>query len=181
MMQSSQLDSSRQTWEITGLPSDGPFPGLEEKLSLFGQFVGDWDIVESKTLNENGRWIFETGELHWRWILEGRAVQDVWMFHDDETSKTVPAGTTVRFYDPEIDAWHSVWLTPLRHEVLSFIGRKVGSEIVLERKAPDGILMKWIFSDIKPNSFSWRGEKSRDLGETWTVYERMTIRRKGTS
>ena len=180
-MQSSELNSSRSIWEIAGLASDGPFPGLEDKLSLFGQFVGDWDIVESQTLEEDGRWTSETGELHWRWILEGRAVQDIWMFRDEETNKIVPAGTTVRFYDPEIDAWHSVWITPLHRDVDLFLGRKVGTEIVLERKDPDGVMTKWIFYDVKPNSFLWRGEKSKDLGETWTVYEKMTIRRKGTS
>jgi hypothetical protein len=33
---------------IKGLGSDGPLLGQGEKLVLFGQFVGDWDIVEAR-------------------------------------------------------------------------------------------------------------------------------------
>ena len=33
-------------WLIEGLAAEGPFPECADKLSLFGQFVGDWDIVE---------------------------------------------------------------------------------------------------------------------------------------
>jgi len=29
---------------IKGLGADGPDPKLKEKLMLFGQFVGDWEI-----------------------------------------------------------------------------------------------------------------------------------------
>jgi hypothetical protein len=33
---------------IEGLGADGPDPNMREKLMLFGQFVGDWDIVEAR-------------------------------------------------------------------------------------------------------------------------------------
>jgi len=84
----------------------------------------------------------------------------------------------VRMYDPKIDAWQSIWFTTERHEVLSFIGRKIGEEIVLEGRNHENNLLRWIFSDITPNSFTWRGEKSKDLGKTWMTRELMKIRRK---
>ena len=39
---------------IKGLGADGPDPNMRQKLMLFGQFVGDWDIVEARyhTLTE---------------------------------------------------------------------------------------------------------------------------------
>jgi len=154
----------------------GPYPGLEEKLSTFGQFVGDWEILEDRFFGSDGSETVLEGEVHWCWILDGKAVQDVWMFRDDESKRMVPAGTTVRMYDPKIDAWHSVWITAERHEILSFLGRKIGNEIVLEGKFENDLL-KWIFSEIMPNSFTWHEKKSSDLGKTWTLTERMKIRR----
>jgi hypothetical protein len=59
--------------------------------------------------------------------------------------------------------------------VTSLIGRKVGEEIVLEGKTPEGKLIHWIFSQIKPHSFHWRGEKL--IGEKWQIYEELDARR----
>ncbi len=171
-------DRQEESWRIAGLGADGPFPGLEDKLRLFGQFVGDWDILEDRNLQEDGSWTTQRGELHWGWILGGRAVQDVWMFTDQKTGEAVPEGTTVRFYDPKIDAWHSVWLTPTQGAAMMFVGGAVGDEIVLEGKTTDGRPLKWIFSEITPDSFRWHAEHSLDGGNTWKLREEMQIRRK---
>ena len=39
--------------------------------------------------------------MHFNWILDGRAIQDVWMNKDASTKRMIPGGTTIRFYDPE--------------------------------------------------------------------------------
>ncbi len=168
--------SSSNSWVLEGLEAQGPVEELKEKLMLFGQLVGDWDILEDRYLRPDGGWTTGTGELHWRWILGGRAVQDVWMAID-ENGKAIPEGTTVRFYNREIDAWNSVWLSPAQGAVKIFIGRKSGDEIVLEGKTVDGFPVKWIFSEITPNSFRWHSEECRD-GKTWFLREEMRIRRK---
>lgn len=164
-------------WEIEGLAAAGPHPEFAEKLSLFGQFVGDWDILECRSLKDDGSWSTSRGRLHWRWILEGRAVQDVWTTIDEKTQKSIPIGTTVRFYNPEIDAWNSVWLSPVQGRVNTFIGRPAGSEIVLEGKNERGNSIRWIFSEITSDSFRWRGEELRIPPSGWVLYEEMRIRR----
>ena len=75
--------SKDQTWRIIGLGAAGPFPELKGKLNLFGQFVGDWDIVEARYPKPDGTETRRRGEIHFRWILEGRAVQDVWRARDN--------------------------------------------------------------------------------------------------
>jgi hypothetical protein len=60
---------------IEGLMADGPTLETREKLKLFGQFVGDWDILEDRNLMPDGTWSVAKGELHWGWILDGGAVQ----------------------------------------------------------------------------------------------------------
>jgi hypothetical protein len=172
---------SRENLAIAGLLAEGPDPVMREKLMLFGQFVGDWDILEDRSLQTDGTWTTTRGELHWRWVLNGLAVQDVWMWIDEKTGKPVPGGTTVRFYDKRIDAWHSVWLSPDQGAVKTFIARKVADEIVLEGKTADGNPVKWIFSEITPGSFRWRAEEIRDSKETWILVEEMRIRRRPKS
>ena len=144
---------------------------------LFGQFVGDWDIVEARYVQADGTWVKMKGEVHFGWILDGQAVQDVWMGCRAGSEKMTMFGTTVRFYDPKIDAWRSTWLSPLKGLVQTFIGRKVGDEIVLGLQNTDGYPEKWIFSEITPRSFRWRAEETHDNGKTWLMTEEMQIRR----
>lgn len=159
---------------IKKLNSREPQSEYRDKLMLFGQFVGDWDIVEDRNLLDDGTWTADSGELHWGWILEGKALQDVWMVAD---SHVWDIGTTIRFYDPHIDAWHSTWISPSRGIVTHFIGRQVGEEIVLEATDMNNMLIHWIFYDISENFFKWRAERSSDSGLTWLRTEEMVIRR----
>jgi hypothetical protein len=164
-------------WSIKGLGAMGPDPGMEEKMKLFGQFVGDWDIVRSWQKLSDGTEVRTKGEVHFGWILGGSAVQDVWMGCEEGSEKVTLFGTTIRFYDPEIDAWRSTWISPFKGLVKKFIARKVGDEIVLESKTVDGHPEKWIFSDITRDTFRWRSEETRDGGRTWLLTEEMHIRR----
>ena len=84
---SGKRNPSDQTGGINGLGAEGPTPGMEEELATFGQFVGDWEIVEDRYLEEDGSWTKQRGELHWGWILGGRALQDVWMSIDERTQR----------------------------------------------------------------------------------------------
>jgi hypothetical protein len=64
-------------WEIKGLVANGPDPILKEKLMLFGQFIGNWDIIEARYVQPDGTWVNMKGEVHFGWILGGTAIQDV--------------------------------------------------------------------------------------------------------
>jgi hypothetical protein len=165
-------------WTIEGLGAEGPNPELREKLMLFGQFVGDWDIVKAWYRTPDGTIKWQDGEVHFGWILDGRAVQDVWMTHRGDPPRAVPIGTTVRFYDPKTDTWASTWISPSQGVVQRFIGRHVGKEIVLETTNAEGFPEKWIFSDIQHDSFRWHSEETHDGGKTWVLTEEMFIRRK---
>lgn len=163
---------------IANLNAEGPNPALKEKLMLFGQFVGDWDITECRFLKSDGTWGITKGELHWGWILGGTAVQDVWIGVAGESHGSTDMGTTVRFYDPVIDAWHSIWISPSQNTVKRFIGRKIGDEIVLSTKTDEGKLENWTFYDIGENEFKWKSEVSSDNGKTWVRNEEMLLKRK---
>jgi hypothetical protein len=173
------VDVSKENsyWLIKGLGAKGPDPSLKNKLMLFGQFVGDWDIVDARCLQVEGTWVRMKGEVHFGWILGGTAIQDVWMGCREGSKKMVMFGTTIRFYDPKIDAWRSTWLSPLKGLVQTFIGHEVNDEIVLEHKTAEGYPEKWIFSQIAPRSFRWHSEETHDEGKTWLLTEEMHIQK----
>ncbi len=172
------MSRKSKSWSIRGLGADGPNPENMDKLMLFGQLVGDWDIVAVKSPHPSGVAFRPGGEVHFGWILDGRAVQDVWMTYDEKLKKPIPVGTTVRVYDPEEDVWLSTWISGIRHTVQTFKARGVGEDkIVLESRSIKGNLERWVLSNISPCSFTWFSEESYDEGKTWMLTEEMEIRR----
>ena len=61
------------------------------------------------------------------------------------------------------------------------IARPVGNEIVLEGKAPDNKLYRWIFSEITEHTFRWNGYVSTDEGQTWFMEEEILGRKRVVS
>jgi len=152
------------------LHSDGPARDRESKLALYGWLIGSWTMDVAVYADDGGKHEGR-GEIHFGWVLEGRAIQDVWilpgLFH----------GTTLRVYDPGLDAWHILWSDPLRQYYTRQIGRAQGADIVQEGKNDRGDDTRWSFSEITPNSFRWRGEHSTDAGKTWTLQAEFLCRR----
>ena len=60
------------------LHADGPDPERAEALKLYGRFIGDWD-TEVIAHGADGTSHRTQGEIHFGWVLQGRAIQDVWM------------------------------------------------------------------------------------------------------
>jgi hypothetical protein len=163
------------------LHAQGPAGPHAEPLQLFGQFIGSWDIVWSG-LDAGGRTQTARGELHFGWVLGGRAVQDIWIVPGcGEPGEGQPPlafhGSTIRFYDASIGAWRSTWIDPVNGRVRRFLGRPVDGDILLLSDEDDPQL-RWRFTDIAPNSFVWQGEISHDRGATWTLDEEMRITRR---
>jgi hypothetical protein len=157
------------------LHADGPAADRAGKLSLYGRFIGDWeaDIVAHAP---GGARHEGEGEIHFGWVLEGRAIQDVWMIPRRKDRRAgAPAlpvagnwyGTTLRVYDPAIDAWRIFWIDPAENQFRQQIGRQRGADIVQEGTTESGALSRWRFTEITPRSFHWLGESSTDGGASW--------------
>jgi len=156
------------------LIASGPFPELRDRLMLYGQFVGSWDV--EATWHGKGPAKTGHGEWHFGWILGGRGIQDV-LFASGASQDQF--GTTLRCYDAASDSWHITWMQPASGEHAHLVGRKVGDRIVQEgRGSQPRRRLRWSFADIKPNSFRWLGEVSSDGGKTWRLEQEMQGQRR---
>ncbi len=158
------------------LLADKPDPAYADKLATFGQFVGAWTFEGAEIAEDGTRTAKDKGEIHFHWILEGRAIQDVWL--DTERSDDSPKmlGTTIRYYDPKTDRWSITWVHPKYDTVRTFTGHVASADIVLEGTSQSGAQLRWIFSEIKPDSFRWHAEKL--AGGKWRTYEDLRAKRK---
>jgi hypothetical protein len=156
------------------LHAQGPDPALATRLALYAWLVGQWHI-EVTTTPEDGTSHRGQGEIHAGWVLQGRAIQDVWMIprlHDRKAGIPQLAGagnwygTTLRIYDPNVDAWRILWNDPATGFYSQQIGRSEGSEVVQTGPDPRGGTMRWVFSEIEPDSFHWTAARSLD-GRNW--------------
>ena len=140
------------------LHADHPAADRAAGLELYGWLAGQWAFDGWIQRAADAKHTI-LGEIHAGWVLAGRALQDVWIvpgfFH----------GTTLRIYDPAIDAWHIIWSDPLRQSYTRQTGRPSGKDIVQEGTNHTGAMTRWSFVNIKPDSFRWLGE--RFANEEW--------------
>jgi len=160
------------------IAASGPFEEYPEKLMLYGQFVGSWDI-DATWYQPGGQRRTGRGEWHFNWILGGHGIQDV-LFASGAPPHQF--GTTLRCYDSHMDAWHISWMQPAGDEFVHLLGRKSGDRIVQEGVGSDPLRReRWSFAEITTNSFLWLGEVSFDNGVTWILEQEMRAVRRMAS
>jgi len=163
---------------ITALASSHPHSSLDDEGQTFGRFLGTWEC-DYVNFNDDGKPERTRGEVIFGWVLQGRVVQDIWSWVDEDDPKDeLKMGTTLRFFDSKNGKWQIVWISPAEGVVKRLAGGRVGDRIVLEGTADDGAALRWSFNDIEPESFVWRGEKSRDKGKSWKLTGEYQLRRK---
>jgi hypothetical protein len=153
------------------LHTNAPAADRADRMDLYGWLIGDWDFDGVVHLRD-GTTHKGRGEIHFGWVLEGRAIQDVWILPG------LFYGTTLRIYDPGRDAWHILWNDPVRQFYTRQIGRADGRDIVQDGSDDTGDAVRWSFRDITPTSFRWRGERSQDGGATWRLDAEYLARRR---
>ena len=67
-------------------------------------------------------------------------------------------GLCVRIWDPGLQLWRFTFHGTAHGHLIHMYARVIGDEIVMEQ-AQGGDLLRWIFSDIGPESFRWRSQR----------------------
>jgi len=154
-----------------------PNPALGEEAQTFDRLVGTWD-AEFTFPRPDGTTSRKRGELHFGWVMDGYAVQDLWIGYPAGSQKERTMGTTLRFFDAKLKQWRIVFVNPQSGYVVTTQGGREGDRIVLRGVDADGLPIRWTFKDITPASFHWQGEKSHDGGKTWALEEDHHMRRR---
>ena len=158
------------------LHAQHPAVDRASQLGLYAFLIGSW--TTRVVTHDNGRTHEGAGEIHAGWVLEGRAIQDVWMIprRAQRTASIPPLpvagnwyGTTLRVFDPSLGAWRILWIDPATNNFVRQIGRAEGDDIVQDGEHVNGTAMRWRFTEITPASFHWIGEAMRDAGKQWEL------------
>lgn len=162
--------------------ADSPSSELLNVPSLYDGLIGSWEI-EVIDYAADGTKRAQTGEWHFGWVLEGRAVQDVLIVpRRKDRFNGMPRqsnryGTTLRFFDPTRKFWRIVWINPVNGALNTLDARKEDDRIVHEGDLAPGIRLRWTFADLTRHSFHWIGEFTTDGGTTWTLQAEFFARR----
>jgi hypothetical protein len=166
------------------LAAPGRSPEIPESADVYGWLCGSWDldVLHYRAINVAARGL--KGEVHAARVLEGRAVQDVWIMprHEDrraDVDQTLNMyGTTLRSWDASIQAWRIAWTNPAgghREEQVGRWAEAAGTplgnrrDILQEGMRADGTKTRWTFTDITADSFHWRGEALYPDQQTWML------------
>jgi hypothetical protein len=150
-------------------------PDIPEAADAYGWLVGSWDL---DVLRYWGVDVSARGlkcELHAGWVLDGYAVQDVWIM-PPRSERTAPLdkrmnmyGSTLRVWDPTIQGWRITWRNPAGDHHEDQIGRWKNKDVVQLGTREDGTKTRWTFTEITPASFHWLGEALEPHAKMWKV------------
>jgi hypothetical protein len=149
-------------------------PEISEADDLYGFLVGSWtlDVRRYVAVDLAGRGV--RGEVHAARVLEGRGIQDTWIMPPrgarpgPEVTQNM-YGTTLRTWDPALQAWRIAWSNPARNHYEQQIGRRQGADIVQLGNRVNGTATRWTFTEITPRSFHWLGHALAPDGHTWLL------------
>lgn len=169
------MQTTMQEHFLEALAAPGRAPEIPEAMDVYGWLIGDWELEVlhywGKDVSQRGL----RGEVHFGWVLEGRAIQDVWIM-PRRADRTGPLdkqfnmyGTTLRVWDPTLEAWRITWRNPVRNHDEEQIGRRIGADIVQVGARANGTPTRWMYTEITPDSFRWTGESLAPDGKTWLL------------
>jgi hypothetical protein len=172
-----------ETLELqAALAAPGRSPEIPEESDLYGWLIGSWELdVVHYWVDVAGRGL--KGEAHFGWVLEGRAVQDVWIMprraeRKGPLDKALNCyGTTLRVWDADLKAWRVTWVNPVTGQRDQLIGRWSGKDVVQLGTSADGTPIRWRFVEITADSFRWIGEALEPDGKTWKLGGEFRARR----
>jgi len=165
---------------IASLVATGPHPSLGAHADTYGRVIGSWTGELSRF--QDGNIIASASvEVHFAWVLEGRAIQDVWITPArTERSNASPGlnwyGSTLRVFEPATGAWNTTWIDPMSQLRIELVGHRQGDDIV-QIGTRTGRPIRWVFSEITAESFIWRGHILSVDGTTWAPEVEMKFRR----
>lgn len=147
---------------------------LNDASDIYAPLLGNWKLTMID-YDDDGTKRSSTGIWYFARVLEGRAIQDVIVCPvPGQRSPGMDKaqnryGTSFRTLDPQTHQWYVDFFNPVTGTHNELTAYSKPGQIIQETKEINGLIMRWIFEDIKGNSFHWYGEGSLDHGKTWKL------------
>jgi hypothetical protein len=149
----------------------------------FDFLLGDWEFVQTR--------LTPAGPTKFRGLwsatrsADGAIITDEFRIVDDQ-GRTTYVSTTLRSYSAPQKRWNIVGVEPGLGVLQVGTAWKEGNDMrvdqVFSGGGPDSSQWRIRYSDIRPDGFSWRGDRSTDGGRTWTEnYRTIEARRIGAA
>jgi len=142
--------------------------------SAFGQtnaldfWIGEWIVTDTTPNAKN-----PPGTNSIRRLYGGKVVHESFKMGTFE-------GQSWSVYDANNKVWRQTWVDN-NGAYIAMTSTRVGSDLAIQtiqnpknRKASS----RMVFANVKPDSFTWRWEATKDGGKTWTLSWRLEYRRK---
>lgn len=137
---------------------------IPKEYDWFAPLIGDWLFDYSEP---NGRKL--KGEWYFRKVLEGTAVEDIFICPSRETKQITPQpdaeyGAAIRIFNAKKHCYDMTYICTkytVRLEVHMVDGR-------IECTVTDNPSNKWVFSDITEDTFHWQNIDVLENG-SWKV------------
>jgi hypothetical protein len=119
---------------LEALRAPGPSPELPPDECMYDWLIGSWNVRVVDHLDDGSK-RESTGEWHFAYVLEGRAVQDVWISPPrSERRADTPKdcnryGTSIRFFHPARRRWELTWINPVSGARDVLIARRQRNDI----------------------------------------------------
>ena len=145
----------------------------------FGKFIGTWSL-QLTISDPSGSSLKYSGEWHFFRILQGRAIQDIWIIPSlmpKDNDEYHEYGTTIRTYNPKTEKWKAVWVGPIQNQLFMFDVEDNDEEIILTETKSPNLEMKWTFYNISENAFQWKSEVKVKGSDSWFTNYHMKLTR----
>ena len=133
----------------------------------FDYLLGDWEFTSVSHEFGKGRGYWSAVRL-----ALGAQILDEYRVVGD-SGQTYYASATLRAYNAVLDQWELVSAEQGTGLQNVGTGHKVGAEMHIEQKfgvmSPTPSVWRIRYYDIRPDRFSWTGDRSTDGGKTWTT------------
>jgi hypothetical protein len=162
---------------IRALAATGPHASLGDQAKVLEQLVGTWDI-EYRDILKDGREQRRSGQFIMAWVLDGRAIEDVWIVEPSEGRQEREVYADIRYFDSKTRTWPTVFIDPEHASMAKFTGgATLDGRMVLQTSDLGRPQNRWSFTANGPDSFVFRDEYSNDGGETWKLLSEDHLKR----
>jgi hypothetical protein len=166
---------------IVTLTAAGPHLSLGAHAETYARLIRSWSgDIHNQMLGKSAA--AARVEAHFARVLEGRAVQDVWITPArDQRGNRCGAtldwyGGTLRVFDPPSESWRTTWTDPVSRYRIELVGRRQGEDIV-QIGTRDGRPIRWTFTNLRAESFDWQTHVLGFDGQTWQLEVDIQFRR----